>query len=81
MTYNEFQKVVDKGRDRGAGTLVTEAAGLLGGDTEENRSHCLGRCSRQPGCLRRGPAPCVRPFGVHCTISYWSVLIGLAWNY
>ncbi|EYC28096.1 hypothetical protein Y032_0008g337 [Ancylostoma ceylanicum] len=23
------------------------------------------RCSRQPECQRRGPAPCLWPFGVH----------------
>ncbi|EYB99388.1 hypothetical protein Y032_0123g1178 [Ancylostoma ceylanicum] len=39
--YNELQMVVDKSWDRGAGALVvwcTEAAGLLGRDTEENRA-------------------------------------------
>ncbi|EYC42177.1 hypothetical protein Y032_0540g3155 [Ancylostoma ceylanicum] len=48
--HSELQTVVDKGRDRGASTLVaccTEVAGLLGRDTEENRyvviSRCLGR--------------------------------------
>ncbi|EYB91646.1 hypothetical protein Y032_0203g1810 [Ancylostoma ceylanicum] len=74
-TYSELQTAVKKGRDRGAGTLVvcfTEAAGLLGTDTKENRHvvvpRYLGRCSRQLECPRRGPAPCPRSFGVHCII-------------
>ncbi|EYC13578.1 hypothetical protein Y032_0043g795 [Ancylostoma ceylanicum] len=40
VSTSELQTVVDKGRDRGAGTLVvccTGAADLLGRDTEENR--------------------------------------------
>ncbi|EYC41843.1 hypothetical protein Y032_0553g3354 [Ancylostoma ceylanicum] len=40
IEYSELQTVVDKGRERGAGTLVvccTEAVGLLGRDAEENR--------------------------------------------
>ncbi|EYC20523.1 hypothetical protein Y032_0021g258 [Ancylostoma ceylanicum] len=39
--YYELQTVVDKSQDRRADTLIvccTEAAGLLGRDTEENRS-------------------------------------------
>ncbi|EYC40439.1 hypothetical protein Y032_0612g664 [Ancylostoma ceylanicum] len=40
-------------------------------ETEKNRyvviSCLLGRCNRQPGCPCRSPAPCLRPFGVHCT--------------
>ncbi|EYC15693.1 hypothetical protein Y032_0036g3301 [Ancylostoma ceylanicum] len=66
---NELETVVDEGWDSGAGTPVvccTEAAGLLGGDRCVLISRCLGRCSRQPECPRGCPAPCLRPFGVHC---------------
>ncbi|EYB99963.1 hypothetical protein Y032_0119g873 [Ancylostoma ceylanicum] len=41
MWYSELQTVVEKGRDRGARTLVVcciEAPALLGRDTEENRA-------------------------------------------
>ncbi|EYC29547.1 hypothetical protein Y032_0006g3030 [Ancylostoma ceylanicum] len=41
VTQSELQTVVEKGLDRGAGTLVvcrTETAGLLGRDTEENHA-------------------------------------------
>ncbi|EYC27650.1 hypothetical protein Y032_0008g106 [Ancylostoma ceylanicum] len=72
--YSELQTAVDKGRDQGAGALVvccTEAAGMLGRNTEESRyvviSRCVERCSRQPECPRRGPVPCLGLFGVHCT--------------
>ncbi|EYB99080.1 hypothetical protein Y032_0125g1277 [Ancylostoma ceylanicum] len=64
VLYNELQTVVDRERDPGADTLAvccTEAAGLLGRDTEGNRyvviSRCIRRCSGQLECPRRGPAP------------------------
>ncbi|EYC21868.1 hypothetical protein Y032_0018g3574 [Ancylostoma ceylanicum] len=70
--YSKPQTAVDKGRDRDAGTLVvccTERVSLLSRDTEGSRyvviSRCLGRCSKQPECARRGPASYLWPFGVH----------------
>ncbi|EYB90950.1 hypothetical protein Y032_0212g2255 [Ancylostoma ceylanicum] len=54
QTYNEFQTVVDKSRDRGAVFLCVSAQ--------------QARCHRQPECPRRDPGPCLKPFGVHCVI-------------
>ncbi|EYB94107.1 hypothetical protein Y032_0175g494 [Ancylostoma ceylanicum] len=46
LTYSDLQTALDKGRDRGAGTLIvccTGAADMLGKDTEENQRVLISR--------------------------------------
>ncbi|EYC22787.1 hypothetical protein Y032_0016g2946 [Ancylostoma ceylanicum] len=82
-TPHELHTAVDKGRDRGADTLVVcctiRGSGRLrriGFSPRLCPAGPLPRCSRQPECPRRGPAPCLRQFGVHYCISLRSAAPG-----
>ncbi|EYC20393.1 hypothetical protein Y032_0022g602 [Ancylostoma ceylanicum] len=55
---SEIQKAVNKQRDRGEASF--------GRDNHSEHVEPLHLCPRTP---RRGPNPCLRPFGAHCKSS------------